>query len=160
MWKQIFGILTIALLATGCGSSGGRELSAAEPPADAAAQASQLQPATEQPKMGRARVRRYLVRPREPRRPNRLTRETDRARVEPADAAFGTDWGGALLTEFTLPVGTTLPVELKSTVASDVSEVEDTVRATLRNAVTVDGQEVLPGTELAGHVTEAERRGA
>jgi hypothetical protein len=38
--------------------------------------------------------------------------------------------------------------------------VEDTVRATLRNAVTVDGQEVLPaGTELAGHVTEAERAG-
>jgi hypothetical protein len=62
--------------------------------------------------------------------------------------------------EFTLPVGTTLPVELTTTVASDVSEVEDTVRATLRHAVTVDGQEVLPtGTELAGHVTEAERSG-
>jgi hypothetical protein len=53
-----------------------------------------------------------------------------------------------------------LPLELKSTVASDVSEVEDTVRATLRNAVTVDGREVLPaGTELAGHVTETERAG-
>ena len=62
--------------------------------------------------------------------------------------------------EFTLPVGTTLPLELKSTIASDVSEVEDTVRATLRNAVTVDGLEVLPaGTELTGHVTEAERAG-
>ena len=64
-----------------------------------------------------------------------------------------------------MPVGTTLPLELKSTIASDVSvvgesEVEDTVRATLRNAVTVDGREVLPaGTELAGHVTEAERAG-
>ena len=62
--------------------------------------------------------------------------------------------------EFTLPVGTTLPLELTSTIASDVSEMEDTVRATLRNAVTVDGREVLPaGTELAGHVTEAERAG-
>jgi len=62
--------------------------------------------------------------------------------------------------EFTLPVGTTLPLELKSTIASDVSEVEDTVRATVRTPVTIEGQEVLPiGTELAGHVTEAERAG-
>ena len=62
--------------------------------------------------------------------------------------------------EFTLPVGTTLPLELKSAIASDVSEVEDTVRATVRNPVTIDGREVLPvGTELAGHVTEAERAG-
>ena len=62
--------------------------------------------------------------------------------------------------EFTLPVGMTLPLELKSTVASDVSEVEDTVRGTLRRAVTIDGYEVLPaGTELAGNVTEAERAG-
>jgi hypothetical protein len=62
--------------------------------------------------------------------------------------------------EFTLPVGTTLPLELKSTIASDVSEVEDTVRATVRTPVTIGGQEVLPiGTELTGHVTEAERAG-
>jgi hypothetical protein len=62
--------------------------------------------------------------------------------------------------EFVLPAGMTLPLELKSAVGSDVSEVEDTVRATLRRGVTVDGQEVLPaGTELAGTVTEAERSG-
>ena len=62
--------------------------------------------------------------------------------------------------EFTLPVGTTLPLELTSSIASDVSEVEDPVRATLRTAVTVAGQEVFPaGTEVAGHVTEAERAG-
>jgi hypothetical protein len=62
--------------------------------------------------------------------------------------------------EFTVPVGTTLPLELKSTIASDVSQVEDTVRATLRTAVTGDGLEVLPlGTQLTGHVMEAERAG-
>jgi hypothetical protein len=62
--------------------------------------------------------------------------------------------------EFTLAAGTSLPVELQSAVASDASELEDTVRATLRNAVTIDGEEVLPaGTELAGHVTEVERAG-
>lgn len=61
---------------------------------------------------------------------------------------------------FTLPVGTNLPLELTSAIASDVSEMEDTVRATLRNAVTIDGQEVLAaGTELVGHVIEAERAG-
>ena len=59
-----------------------------------------------------------------------------------------------------MPAGTSLPLELQSAIASDVSEVEDTVRATLRSAVTIDGEEVLPaGTELAGHVTEAERAG-
>ena len=71
----------------------------------------------------------------------------------------GTNCRRPVYREFT-PVGTTLPLELTSSIASDVSEVEDTVRATLRNAVTVDGQEVLPaGTEVAGHVTEAERAG-
>jgi hypothetical protein len=67
---------------------------------------------------------------------------------------------GPVYREFTLPVGTTLSLELRSSIGSDVSEVEDPVRATLRQAVTVEGQEVLPaGTEVAGHVTEAERAG-
>lgn len=160
MWKQIFGVLTIALLATGCGSSGGRELSAAEPPADAAAQASQRQPATDQPKnathIGEA-VSRPAARTTSP---QPAYRRNGAARVEPADAPPARTAAVPVYREFILPVGTTLPVEMTTTVASDVSEVEDTVRATLRHAVTVDGQEVLPtGTELAGHVTEAERSG-
>lgn len=62
--------------------------------------------------------------------------------------------------EFTLPAGHVMPLELKSAVASDVSEIEDTVRATLRRPITMDGYEVLPaGTEVAGSVTEAERAG-
>jgi len=62
--------------------------------------------------------------------------------------------------EVTLPVGTTLRLELASAVASDTSQVEDAVRATLRQAVVVDGRTILPaGTELAGVVTEVERSG-
>jgi hypothetical protein len=62
--------------------------------------------------------------------------------------------------EVTLPAGTTLRLELKSAVASDTSKVEDKVRAVLRQAVTVDGQEVLPaGTEFVGTVTQVERSG-
>jgi len=62
--------------------------------------------------------------------------------------------------EITLPAGTTLPLELKSAVASDTSRVEDTVRATLRRGITIDGRQVLPaGTEVVGAVTQAERAG-
>jgi len=62
--------------------------------------------------------------------------------------------------EVTLPAGTTLRLQLQSAVASDSSRVEDTVRAALRQAVTVDGATVLPaGTALAGTVTDVERSG-
>lgn len=62
--------------------------------------------------------------------------------------------------EVTIPAGTTLRLDLKSAVASDSSQVEDTVRASLRQAVTIDGQPVLPvGTELVGVVTDVDRSG-
>jgi hypothetical protein len=62
--------------------------------------------------------------------------------------------------EVTLPAGTTLRLELKSAVGSEKSQIEDAVRAELRQAVAVDGATVLPaGTELAGVVTDAERSG-
>lgn len=62
--------------------------------------------------------------------------------------------------EVTLPAGTTLRLDLKSSVASDTSKVEDTVRATLRQAVVIDGETVLPaGTELVGTVTDVARSG-
>lgn len=62
--------------------------------------------------------------------------------------------------EVTLPAGTTLRLQLKSALASDSSRVEDTVRAELRQAVSVDGGTVLPaGTELVGTVTDVERSG-
>jgi hypothetical protein len=62
--------------------------------------------------------------------------------------------------EITLPAGTSLRLDLKSSVASDTSKVEDTVRAALRQAVTVDGETVLPaGTELVGTVIDVARSG-
>jgi hypothetical protein len=62
--------------------------------------------------------------------------------------------------EVTLPAGTSLALDLQSAVASDTSNVEDAVRASLRQALTVDGVDVLPaGTELVGTVTDVERSG-
>ncbi len=62
--------------------------------------------------------------------------------------------------EVTVPAGTTLRLELKSAVSSDSSNVEDAVRAELREPVSVEGATVLPvGTELEGTITEAERSG-
>ena len=62
--------------------------------------------------------------------------------------------------EVTIPSGTTLRLDLKSAVSSDASQVEDTVRASLRQAVSVEGKPVLPaGTELVGTVTDVARSG-
>ena len=62
--------------------------------------------------------------------------------------------------EVTLPTGTALRLKLQSGVGSDTSHVEDTVRAELRQAVSVEGQAVLPaGTEVVGNVTDVERSG-
>jgi hypothetical protein len=67
----------------------------------------------------------------------------------------------ASLPEFrvvTVPAGTVLPVELRTTVGSATSKVEDPVRGTLRRAITIDGVEAVPaGSVVAGTVTEAAR---
>jgi hypothetical protein len=62
--------------------------------------------------------------------------------------------------EFTVPDGTALRLDLVTPLDSDSSRVEDTVRATLREAVRVDGTTVLPaGTEVTGTVTDAQGSG-
>jgi hypothetical protein len=62
--------------------------------------------------------------------------------------------------DITIPAGTTLPVGLRTTVASDTSHVEDRVSGALRRSISVRGVEVLPaGTVLVGHVTDAARSG-
>ncbi len=62
--------------------------------------------------------------------------------------------------EIVLPTGTNLHLELRSAIASDASQVEDTVRARLRKALTVEGRTVLPaGTQVVGYVTDVERAG-
>ncbi len=60
--------------------------------------------------------------------------------------------------EVTLPSGTELPLSLQTALASDTSSVEDPVRATVRRAIAVDGDTVIPaGTPVRGVVTGAER---
>jgi hypothetical protein len=58
----------------------------------------------------------------------------------------------------TIPAGTSLPVVLDTTVASDTSHVEEPVRAHLARTVTVDGGSALAeGSRLTGVVTDAIR---
>jgi hypothetical protein len=66
----------------------------------------------------------------------------------------------AAFREVTVPAGTTLELVLDTGVASDVSAVNDEVRAHLLDTVRVDGTDVLPqGTPVAGSVTAVERAG-
>ena len=62
--------------------------------------------------------------------------------------------------EVTVPAGTSLALELESSVAYDTSLIEDSVQATLRQPIVVGGDEVLPaGTEVVGAVTNADDSG-
>ena len=57
--------------------------------------------------------------------------------------------------EVTIPAGTTLRLDLASSISSDTSKVEDPVSARVREAVIVDGKTVVPaGSSLAGVVTD------
>lgn len=78
---------------------------------------------------------------------------------EPAEAAVEEAKAPAravpVYREVTVPAGTTLRLDLASSIASDSSKVEDAVRATVRDALIIDGQTVVPmGAELAGVVTD------
>ena len=62
--------------------------------------------------------------------------------------------------EVTLPAGTVLPVDLLTTVGSDISRAEQPIEGRLRAAVRINGVEALPaGTMVSGHVTNAQRPG-
>jgi hypothetical protein len=57
--------------------------------------------------------------------------------------------------EVTIPAGTTLRLDLASSIASDTSHIEDPVRATVREPLLLGGATVLPkGARLAGVVTD------
>jgi hypothetical protein len=57
--------------------------------------------------------------------------------------------------EVTIPAGTTLRLDLASSLGSDSSKVEDPVSARVREAVVIDGKTVVPqGASLAGVVTD------
>jgi hypothetical protein len=78
-----------------------------------------------------------------------------------APATSSTDpAGAATYREVTLPAGTVLPIDLETTVGSNISRVEQPVSGRLRRAVTVGGVQVLAaGTAVKGHVTAAQRPG-
>jgi hypothetical protein len=79
----------------------------------------------------------------------------DASVAEPAKTAAAPE---AQYREFTVPAGTVLPLELRSSVGSDTSHVEDPVRATLRRPIAIGGTEVLPaGSAVTGHVTQVVR---
>jgi hypothetical protein len=62
--------------------------------------------------------------------------------------------------DVTIPSGTTLPLSLTSSIASDTSAVEDSVTAELTRAISIDGREVLPaGARLSGNVTQVDDSG-
>jgi len=58
----------------------------------------------------------------------------------------------------TIPAGTTLPLSLSGSIASDTSAVEDVVTAELTGPISIDGREALPaGTRLTGVVTAVDK---
>jgi hypothetical protein len=62
--------------------------------------------------------------------------------------------------EVTVPAGTILRLRVTRGFGSDISQVEDTVTATLARAVVIDGRSVLPvGSSARGYVVEATRPG-
>ncbi len=62
--------------------------------------------------------------------------------------------------EVTVPAGTTLSLTLDSTLASDVNEVEDPVRARIARPVMVDGRPAIPqGSMVFGTVTTVDASG-
>jgi len=62
--------------------------------------------------------------------------------------------------EVTLPVGTVLPVDLETSVGSDISRVEQPVHGRVRRAIVAHGVEVIPaGAAISGYVTAADRPG-
>jgi len=62
--------------------------------------------------------------------------------------------------EITLAAGTRLPIVLDTTIGSDISRIEQPVKAHLSRPVALDGKTILPeGSRLSGVVTDAKRSG-
>jgi len=87
--------------------------------------------------------------------PTSGTRETATP-VEVREAAAP----GRTAREVTLPAGTVLPVVLEETVGSDISRIEQPVRAHVSRGIAVRGATVVPqGSLVTGVVTDATRSG-
>ncbi len=113
--------------------------------------AADAKPATtaESPATGKDASAPAPVAPEPPRAPQ--PGESSKAAVEPA--AKKPEYR-----EVTVPTGTMLSVTLGTSVASDTSKVEDSVRATLKTPISVEGVQAIPsGTVVLGNVTSAVR---
>ena len=143
MNQSILGLTLIAALASGCsgpatpppsGTTGGQGPATATPPAASQpGPATAATPAAPQPGASQSPA----PPPAEP--------------LAPPAPTFR---------EVTIPADTTLTVKLETPVASDKSQVEDTVRGTLAKPIVIAGETVVPaGAELAGTVTESSQSG-
>ena len=80
-------------------------------------------------------------------------RETNRAAEAPAPRL-------PEYREVTIPSGTALPLSMTSTISSASAQVEAPVSAKLQNAISINGDTVIPaGSVLHGTVTDVERSG-
>jgi hypothetical protein len=62
--------------------------------------------------------------------------------------------------EVTIPAGTALPLQMTTTISSASAQVEAPVSAKLQNAISINGDTVIPaGATLHGTVTDVERSG-
>ncbi len=62
--------------------------------------------------------------------------------------------------DVTIPAGTALPLQMTTTLSSASAQVEAPVTAKLQNAISVNGDSVIPaGAVLHGNVTDVERSG-
>ena len=148
MLKLISGILTIGLLATGCSSSTGPELSAAAAP-------EQQKMATPTSEPGS----RPVAGTRAPTHSSTRAHWIGSGRT--SRRGTGTNCGGTCLPRVHAAGWhhAAAGVDILNRVGRQRSGRHRSCDA-CATAVTVDGQEVLPaGTEVAGHVTEAERAG-
>jgi hypothetical protein len=63
----------------------------------------------------------------------------------------------AIPTDYQVPAGTMLFIELRTPLASDSSQPQDPIRGVLKSAISIDGTELVPaGATVLGAVTDAE----
>lgn len=80
--------------------------------------------------------------------------------LSPAAAAANGAPGWGTAREVTLPAGTVIPVTFDTSVGSDISRIEQTVRGHVTRPVVVNGVTVIPrGSQMTGVVTSARRSG-
>jgi hypothetical protein len=98
------------------------------------------------------------ARPSSPARTSEAPRPAER--LEPVTPRAAAPAPRITVRTVTLPVGTSLPLELTTSLTSETAQVEMPVSARLRQAVMVDGVTVLPaGSVVNGEVTEVDRPG-